>query len=69
MTYSGRNFKKDLSNEFKYKVELINWVQEPYAWVHGQFFMHLFKETEFLKQYVDDCVKSIHLNLSLPFVG
>lgn len=69
MTYSGRNFKKDLSNEFKYKVDSISWIQEPYAWVHGQFFMHIFKETQFLKQYVEDYAKDLKLDFNRPFVG
>lgn len=68
-TYSKRYFKNDLSNEFLAKVKLIDWVREPYAWVHGQILKQLFEETQFLKQYVSDYVKGLGLSFDNPFVG
>ena len=51
------------------KVRALSWVQEPFGWVHGQFFKYLFRETDFLKKYLVDYAESINLNFSLPFVG
>jgi len=68
-TYQGNNFQSCLSKGFIEKVRSLTWIQEPFAWVHGQFFKYLFRETDYLNQYFDDYVKSINLNLSLPFVG
>ena len=68
-TYAGSGFQNCLSNEFMGKVRALSWIQEPFAWVHGQFFKYLFRETDFLKKNLADYAESISLNFSLPFVG
>jgi hypothetical protein len=69
VTYAKRYFKSDFSNEFLSKVKSIDWISEPFAWVHGQFLSHMFKETDYLKQFISDYTKGLKLNFDLPFVG
>ena len=68
-TYYNRNFRKHLTKDFINKVSAISWIQEPYAWIHGQIFKHLFKESEFLEQYLKNYTQELKLDLDLPFVG